>query len=164
LHLSLAILVILASIRWGDWKNLKQYYPTMLYVALANCLYKCFAHKYFHLWEEIPDFIINDKLSVFILHAFIINPFSAFLFLSNYPDSKIRQFLHTLKWIVIFIVIEWVAIMNGSIKHYNGWSMGWSIFFVVIMFSFIRLHYVKPFLALLLSVCTTLFYIFVFYL
>jgi hypothetical protein len=162
LHLLLSILILLASARWGDWKNWKQYYPTMLFISIANLMYKLFAHTYFHLWELVPDFIIFNKLSVFFLHGLIINPFSAFLFLSKYPKDKFRQFYHTLLWVIIYLSVEWVAVEIGSIVHDNGWNMGWSAVFVLTMFPMLRLHFLHPFIALILSSILTVFYLFVF--
>ncbi|WP_257351036.1 CBO0543 family protein [Pseudalkalibacillus decolorationis] len=162
MHILLSILVVIASIYLGDWKNWKRYYPTMLFIALSNLLYKLFALTYFHLWEALPNFLLLDKLSVYFLHVFIINPFSAFLFLSNYPKTKGAQVFHTAKWILIYLVLEWIAVHNGSINHYKDWNMGWSALFVIVMFLLLRIHFLYPFRALVLSLFLTLFYLIVF--
>jgi hypothetical protein len=153
LHILISLWVLLASWRWGDWKNFKLYYPTMLYIALFNLLYVFFAHEFFHLWELKSD--IGNHTTTFLLHSFIINPFSAFLFLSNYPSKFKSQILHTLKWIFLFLIVEWVGYKLGRIAYFNGWNFWWSVLFIMVMFPMLRLHYVKPVLTLFLSaVCT----------
>lgn len=36
IHLAIALGAILAAMYWGDWKNFKLYYPTIIYVIAAD--------------------------------------------------------------------------------------------------------------------------------
>jgi hypothetical protein len=161
LHVLISLWILLASWRWGDWKNFKLYYPTMLYIALSNFLYHFFADEYFHLWAFEPDMFIKHPVT-FIVHSFIINPFSVFLFLSNYPSMIKSQILHTLKWIFLFLIVEWIGYKLGTIVYFNGWNFWWSVLFIIVMFPMLRLHYVKPLLAIFLLVLCTLVHLWIF--
>lgn len=160
MHIFVAVWVLLASWRWGDWKNFILYYPTMLYIALSNLLYVFFAHEFFHLWELRED--IGNHAITFLIHVFIINPFSAFLFLSNYPSTLKSKILHTLKWIFLFLIVEWIGYKLEKITYHNGWNYWWSVLFIVVMFPMLRLHYVKPSWAIFLSVVCTLAHLWIF--
>jgi hypothetical protein len=161
LHIIISLWVILASLRWGDLKNWERYYPTMLYIISANLLYLFFAHTQFHLWEVQEGLFLNYSLVV-MLHTFVINPLATFLFLSNYPEGLLKQIFHIIKWIAIFIIVEWVGLKFGKITHSNGWNLLWSILFVTVMFVLLRLHYNHKIWALVLSVFVVLFYLVVF--
>ncbi|NSL53258.1 CBO0543 family protein [Calidifontibacillus erzurumensis] len=163
MHILLAIGVIIASKFFGDWKKWEQYYPSMLYTALASSLYEFLSHHTFHLWELEPHVYTNHLLT-HILHSFFIYPMSIFLYLSNYPDDNyFKQAIYIIKWILIFFVIEWLMVKYFSmISHHNGWSLGWSLFFDVVMFVVVRIHYKNPKVALALSVFWAFFYLFVF--
>jgi hypothetical protein len=162
LHIVIAISLIFASLRWGDWKNWERYYPTMLYLALSCTIYEFISHQYFHLWEIEPHYLTNETVT-HILHSVLIYPLSAYLFLSNYSEGKwTKQIIYITKWVILFIGIEWILTILKIISHVNGWTLGWSLFFDIVMFLMLRLHYVKPKLALLLSIFWTFFYLFKF--
>lgn len=161
MNLFLVILVIALSLWKGDWKNWEDYYPTMLYVSLATFLYEFISHSHYHLWEIRKDSILN-LMNVHFTHNLIINPFIAFIFLSHYPNGMKKQLIYLLKWIFSFVVLEWIAEWLGVLSYHNGWHLGWSFLFVVIMFPMIRLHHVHKLRALVLSVFFAVFYLAVF--
>ncbi|MGN7943201.1 CBO0543 family protein [Virgibacillus sp. 6R] len=161
MHLTLLIIVIIFSLIKGDWRNWREYYPTMLYTSLSTFVYEFISHSHYHLWELQEDSHFN-LMNVHFTHDLIINTLIAFVFLSNYPNNLKKQIIYTVKWILIFSVLEWIGVGLGTITHHNGWHMGWSILFTSVMFPMIRLHFVNPLLALILSVFCTLFYLFVF--
>ncbi|GGC76820.1 hypothetical protein GCM10007216_04170 [Thalassobacillus devorans] len=161
MHIAITIWVIVASIRWGDWKNWERYYSTMLYIASANLLYQFFAQKYFILWEVQEELFLNQSMVV-MLHTFVINPLAAFIFLSNFPDRFRKQIIHIIKWIIIFISVEWAGLNLGKITHSNGWNLGWSTFFVLVMLPMLVLHYKRKIWVLVVSVFFVLFYLYVF--
>ncbi|MFC7062358.1 CBO0543 family protein [Halobacillus seohaensis] len=161
LNLTLVILVIILSLIKGDWKNWEHYYPTMIYISLATFLYEFISHSHFHLWELQQDSIFN-LMNVHFSHNLIINPLVAFIFLSSYPSVFKKQLIYTLKWIVVFLILEWGGKEFGVLTYHNGWHYGWSSLFVVLMFPMIRIHHVNKLLALILSVLCALFYLVVF--
>jgi hypothetical protein len=161
MHFAIAIWAILAAVRWGDWKNFKQYYPTILYVICCDFLYKIFAVNSYHLWKLQEDFLLNH-FSTFFMHVLITFPLSVFLYLSTYPTPVKKQVIHILKWVFIYIFVEWIAWKCGRISYYHGWNIWWSLFFDVIMFGMIRLHFVHYLWAIPLSIVFTFFFLIVF--
>ncbi|WP_377888025.1 CBO0543 family protein [Alkalihalobacillus sp. R86527] len=161
MNLILVALVFLFAIMKGDWKNWESYYPTMLYISLASFLYEFISHSHFHLWELQEDHLFN-LMNVHFVHNLIINPFVAFVYLSNYPSSVKKQVFYTIKWILIFGLIEWIGTQTSIITYHNGWHIGWSVLFVTVMFPMVRLHHIHKLLALLLSCISTLVYLIIF--
>ncbi|WP_299095521.1 CBO0543 family protein [uncultured Metabacillus sp.] len=158
MHLILVIMVIIFSLLKGDWRKWETYYPTMLYVALATFLYEFISHSHFHLWElEENDYL--NVMNVHFLHNLIINPLISFVYLSNYPNKMVNQITYTLKWILTFLLLEWLGEYFGLLTYHNGWHFGWSFLFVIIMFPMIRLHHVHKLYALLLSVFFVVFFL-----
>nr|WP_239587503.1 CBO0543 family protein [Bacillus pakistanensis] len=101
-------------------------------------------------------------MNVHFVHNLIINPLIAMLFLSNYPSGFKRQMIYTLKWMFLFLLVEWACEHFGLISYHNGWHFGWSFLFVMIMFPMVRLHHVHKLWALILSVICAVFYLIVF--
>ncbi|WP_163536249.1 CBO0543 family protein [Gracilibacillus sp. YIM 98692] len=161
MHLVLSIGLIIVSFRWGDWGNWGRYYPTLLYMALFTCLYEYISHEHFHLWDFEKHFL--HKSIAHALHIFIINPLLTFVFLSNYQNQKLmKQIYYMLKWIIILTVLEGIMVYFHALTHYNNWNLWWSFIFYMVMLPMLRLHFLKPKLALILSVLCTIFYLFVF--
>jgi hypothetical protein len=161
IHIAIALWAILAAIYWGDWKNFKKYYPTMLFVIAADLLYKIFALNNYHLWRIQKDYIINH-ITTYLLYVLITFSLSTFVFLSTYPTTLKKQMVHILKWVFIYSVVEWIGWKFGRITYYHGWSIWWSIFFNVNMFIMMRIHYVNYLWAIPLSIICTFFYLLVF--
>lgn len=161
MHFALAIWLLVAVWLWADWKNWERYYSTLLYMACMGVLYLFFAEQFFYLWKFQPDFLLNQP-GVASLHTFWINPMIAFLFLSHYPTDHRRKLIHYLKWFIIFILIEWLAHQYGRITYQNGWNLGWSVFFDLIMLPMLRLHYTHKLWALAVSFFWILFFLFLF--
>ncbi|MBB3113429.1 hypothetical protein FHS18_005541 [Paenibacillus phyllosphaerae] len=61
MHLMTVAWTIMAVWRWGDRKHWKNYYPTMLYVALCAALY-LFVYGEDKLWN-FRGSLLNDKLN-----------------------------------------------------------------------------------------------------
>jgi hypothetical protein len=63
-----------------------------------------------------------------MLYTFIVFPATGLLFLGNYPKGVIKKILHTLQWIAIYGVWEYVFTLTGSIEYQYGWTLhfnGW---------------------------------------
>ncbi|MFC3038737.1 CBO0543 family protein [Virgibacillus xinjiangensis] len=161
IHLALATGLLIALLRWGDWDHIREYYPTMLIMAIADLAYEAVANEYYYLWKIHPDFFLDD-LGVLLLHAVVLYPFSAFLFLSNYPETLLWRIIHYAKWVAIYLVLEMIAYRLGVITYDHGWNLFWSSFFLIHMFLFLRLHYLRPLWAVIASVPSALFYMFMF--
>jgi hypothetical protein len=157
MHLGIAIWAIIAAWRWGDWKHWQRYQSTMLYFAAGNLLYNYFTSD-FPLWHFNPDFLINHKITE-VIYTFIVFPATVLLFLSRYPQSLKHRIYHIAQWILIYSALEWIGQVLGKIEYHHNWNFWWSVAFNCITFPMLRLHYVKPLAAFMLSVLFTVFFI-----
>ncbi len=138
---------------WGDWRNYRKYYPTYLFFLLGDFLYLYLLSDKFAMWTYTPQGVdegngLTNTHIVLSIMA-IKYPATILIFLGRYPEerSRIKQFIYILLWVVINAVNEAVDLFVGLIRHDHGWSLGWSVLFNLVMFSILRLHYVRPFRA-----------------
>lgn len=142
--------IILASIfliccwKWGDWRNWKKYYPTILYYILLDFLYNMLFANY-SLWEYgglFPNHSLND-----IFVAIIMFPCITLLYLPYYP-KKIDKQVYILFSAILLTTMEAVAFAFGLIKYYHSWNIWCSAAFWVATFVVLILHHKKPLIAL----------------
>ncbi|MBU9723300.1 MULTISPECIES: CBO0543 family protein [Bacillaceae] len=157
MHLITTIIVIIAVILKGDWKNWEKFHTTMLYIALCNLAYNFLTANYF-LWRLDADFLSNHSLTE-MLYTFIVFPATVLMFLTHYPKSIKKQVLHNGMWITIYILWEAFFLLTGRIQYQYGWNIWWSLFILCLMFPFIRLHHTKPLLTYVLSFIFTVLFI-----
>lgn len=150
MHITITIWALLAALRWGDWKHLYEYHTTMLYMSTMNLLYFFLTFQY-PLWE-VQAHLIPSYTIVSLLYTFIVFPCTVILFLSNYPTTSIKKWIHIGKWIAIYIGIEWIGGLFGLIIYHHGWNLSWSLIFLCIMFPMLRLHHRRPYTAYLVSI------------
>jgi hypothetical protein len=146
-----SILWIAVAFKFADRKWLP-YYPTLLFASLGNLLYELLCYKY-HLWQMEPNGLPVVMIPVLLL-TFIGMPASTWVYLSRYPFRKgiSTQVLYIAFFTIVFILLEFVAVKYGSITYHHNWNLWWSLVFVVIMFIVLRIHYLRPLLALVISV------------
>ncbi|WP_423410801.1 CBO0543 family protein [Heyndrickxia sp. MSNUG] len=132
----------------------------MQYIALGNLTYNflCASHW---LWQLSPDIKWLNHSLLEMSYTFITFPITTLMFLARYPEGQGLQRIlrHYLFWIVLYAGVEIILLMRGNIIYKYGWSLGWSILFDCIMFSFLRLHHKKPLLTLIISVPMAIFWI-----
>ncbi|WP_221564497.1 CBO0543 family protein [Alkalihalobacillus sp. TS-13] len=149
MHLSLTVLAVYTAWKWGDWRNWRKYHATMLYMTSMSLLYffYCSGHL---LWRIVPDFRIPYAVTE-SLYFFIIYPATVLLYLTEYPVGLSKKVLYNLKWIGIYIGFEFLANLFNKITYFNKWNLLYSLLFVCVMFPMLRLHYLKPLVAYLVS-------------
>ncbi|OPX89985.1 MAG: hypothetical protein A4E53_01200 [Pelotomaculum sp. PtaB.Bin104] len=156
----LALFIFIAW-RWGDWKNLNRYYPTILYFIICSLLYSVLLDNHL-LWKHEPVPPLNNILSnhktIILFNTFTRFPATCFVYLSNYPNGK-KQYLYIVLWVIIYAIIELITLKQNGISYHNGWNFSYSILFDIAIFSFLRLHYLRPTLTWVLSL---IFIIFIF--
>lgn len=154
-------LYIFAAWKWGDWKNWREYYPTILFFIIGDLLYHFLFYDYFPLWKFNPiPFdeklgITGTHISLFIM--FIKYPCTILLYLGNFPIERLKQFIYIGVWILIYTANELLTHSFGGINHYNGWNEWWSVLFNCAMFSLLALHHYRPLITWLLSFAFILF-------
>ncbi|WP_010530273.1 CBO0543 family protein [Lentibacillus jeotgali] len=150
MHILIIFLVVIAAWRCGDWSRFYQFHATMLYITAMNLLYFFFTTDY-PIWSFHSDFGVPEHV-LDLLHAFIVLPLTVMIFLSKFPDGRIHKVLYIGKWVLLYIIFEWAGQHLGAIEYANGWSIGWSFLFVLVMFPILRLHYARPLAAYGLSI------------
>jgi hypothetical protein len=142
---------------WGDWKNWQKYYPTILFFLLGDFIYQYLLADHYPMWKYNPQGV-DEEIGLTHTHVSfsimaIKYPATALIYLSRFPEqSKWKQALYIFCWVLLYAVNELLDVNANLIKYYNGWNFWWSIFFNVVMFSILRVHYLKPLLAWLLSI------------
>jgi hypothetical protein len=150
----LTIIILVLTWKLGDWRNWKQYYPTILFWALGNTIY-CYLTFDKPLWKfttNIPSSLAN------IIMAVIIFPCVSLLFLPYFPrNSLVKKLLYIFLWVFLFSFIEWWALQIQHFAHFNGWNFTYSVIFNLGMFTLLQIHYKKPQWAWLVSIITGIF-------
>ena len=159
MRIVLAILFICLCFKWGDRKNWKLFYPTVLFYIISNLSYDILTYSK-PLWLYSGSFWNHTFADYFV--AFFTYPAIIILFLSNFPKKILRQVLYIVFWVFIMSFVEYIMHINGGIKYYNGWSIGWSILFDSIMFSLLFLNYKKPLLSWIISIVLAFSLMFIF--
>ena len=93
------------------WRQFPKYYPNILYVSLFNWLYYFLVHNKL-LWELQSD-IMNRK-TLKIIHICIINPLLILFYLSNLPNTLVKQFIYVIRWFTISTLVEWTILSRGE--------------------------------------------------
>jgi hypothetical protein len=151
---SLVWLVIL--FKWGDWRNWKKYYPTILFFIVGDFIYLYLLSDQFPMWRYNPQGydkgvgIKNAHVSLSIMA--IKYPATILIYLSKFPDhNKWKQMVYVLFWVVLYGVNEMIDLNANLIKYYNGWNLWWSIIFNLVTFIILRIHFSRPLIAWVLS-------------
>lgn len=155
MHLAIAVVVLIASWRLADWKNWKKYQSTMYYMVIGSLLYEFLTEDH-DAWIFNSDFLFKGKYIV-MLYALFITPLSILIFLSKYPQKRMKQILYLLLWVIIYISLEWILRRFGKISYYYGWNIWWSVAFDCMMFPVLILHYIKPIWAYAVSAVVVFF-------
>ena len=145
--ISISIFFI-SAYRWGDWKNWRKYYPTMIFFGMGDLIYiAVFHHK--PLWK-FPTNFLTPSLDELLLIFSIFFP-TTLLFLSNYPKKLYSQIIYIVAWVAFYMVIEIVDLMAGIIEYGSGWNLWWSLLHNTIQFPLIALHHRKPILTWIIA-------------
>jgi hypothetical protein len=142
--------------KWGDWRNWEKYYPTILFMIVGNFLYNILTYNY-PMWLYEEKFLPNHTL-IEMVHSFVVFPVVVLIFLPRFPEKNISQKIgYVLRWVIIFVSVEWLMTKFNLFTYHNGWNIGWSILFNIVMFTTLRIHYKKPLLAWVISVFVVIF-------
>lgn len=146
-----SILWIIVTIKYGDWRNWRQYYPSILFVIVGNLLYEVICSEY-PMWAMEENGLPNRTIPILLLSV-IGMPTSTFVYLSHFPytESRLRKLMYILLFVFIFAILEIISVKLGSITYHHGWNILWSILFDFIMFIIIVVHSRKPVKAIFLS-------------
>lgn len=151
-----ALLSIPICWKWGNWRNWKAYYPTIVFLIMGNLVYMVLADSK-PLWQAggiLAKYPIWDISAMMVLYASTV-----ILYLSFYDrikSSRRKTIAYIVIWIVVYSAMELVSHITGQYNYYNGWVFFYSVIFNCLMFPILLLHYHKPLWAWL--VCIILMY------
>lgn len=151
MHVLTALITIFSAWLWGDWRNWLRYQSTMLFIATGNLIYNLICADHY-LWRFIPESFSNYTITE-LIYTLIVFPFSTLIYLSKYPeDSWAIKILYNIKWIVIYIVFEYIFMLTHVIIYQHGWAIWHSLIFVILMFPLLRLHHTRPLLGYICAI------------
>ncbi|MDZ5474486.1 CBO0543 family protein [Bacillus sp. 31A1R] len=160
MNILVAILLLAASFIWGNWSRWRELLPTFYYLSFMNLFYEFIGNEYKHLWK-LESNITNEFLTICI-YNFIVYPCIIVLFFGNLPTEKAKTIISLIKWIIVSVIIEYIALKLGYIKYLNGWNVYWTCFFWATMYPMLILHNRKPLAAIGLSFVFIAFYLYIF--
>lgn len=147
---------LFALFKWGDWRNWKRYYPTILFFTLGDFIYLYLLSDHYPMWRYTPQGIdeniglTNTYISLSII--LIKYPATTLIYLSKFPSGrKLYQLLYVILWVLIYVLNEFIDLKLNLMKHYNGWNLYWSMLFDVVLFTTLRIHFTRPIIAWLIS-------------
>lgn len=151
MRILIALAYCLAAWRWGEWRDWRKYYPTILFMILIDNIVDIITYQH-SLWVFRPSFLLNtDTVSKLFLN-FTVFPATVILFLSRFPSNSWgKQIGYILLWSSLYFTTEAFAFSRGLIAHENGWSLGWSAVHNVIMFTVLKVHHANPLLAWIIA-------------
>ena len=123
----LAIISIIICYKFGDWRNWKNYYPTILFFILSNVTYILLVYNN-PLWLYESKILNHTFSDLFI--CITVYPSTVMLFIPHLPSKKTKIFLHISIYVAIYI-LEFIAMKLGYFTHLNGWNMWYSSYLIV---------------------------------
>lgn len=156
MHFVYNALMLLSVIKWGDWRNWRQYYPTILFFIVGDLLKQFLLYEH-SMWsyQELyfgANAILKNHTFITLMIMFVFYTGTILIFLGHYPAGKLKQFFWIMFWVGIYFFIEYINLYNlNLINHHNGWTIWWSLVFNIIMFVTLRIHFKNPLIAWALS-------------
>lgn len=161
MNIWIAGIMLIIGWKWGDWRNWEKYYPTILFMIIGNFLYNLLTYNHpMWLYEEA---LLPNHTIIEMVHSFVVFPVTVLVFLPHFPENNLlKKIVYILRWEAIFITVEWILSRLELFSYHNGWSIGWSVLFNVVMFTLLRIHFKRPLLAWIISVFIVLFFMILF--
>ena len=145
----LACLFVLACYKWGDWRNWKTYYPTILFLIAGDFIYY-YVSAAKPLWQYTAKLFPGTFATLII--ALIIYPCTVLLFIPFNPKSgAITKVCYITGWVSLYAFLEYLALKYNYMQHFNGWNFLYSVLFYYALFPLLLVHQKKPQIAWLLS-------------
>ncbi|MFD0824564.1 CBO0543 family protein [Neobacillus sp. M.A.Huq-85] len=160
MYIFISTIYSIAALIWGDWRNWKQYYPTILFFIIGDFLYNFLLYNK-SMWI-FHDLILPNHTMITLLAMAFSYTATVLIYLGRFPKSWIKRFFWFLLWWGIYIVIEFINNKMGFITYHHNWNFGWSIIFSGIIFFILPIHQKKPLLAWFLSIIIIVYLLIIF--
>lgn len=143
-HIVVALIAISVCYKWGDMKNWKLYYPTILFFIIGDLSYNVITYNN-PLWLYYSPLLKHTFSDLLI--DITVYPSTVLVFVPNFPKGTYKRGLYISYYVLIYTFFEFVSLRLGYIIHFNGWNIMSSIIFNYVMFIMIILHHKKPLIA-----------------
>lgn len=150
MYILINTLYLVAGFIWGDWKNWKNYYPTILFFIMGDFLYNFLLYNK-PMWI-FHDLILPNHTTITILAMVISYATTVLIYIGKFPKDWKKRILWFLFWSGLFFSIEYINSKLGFINYHNGWNLWWSALFTAIIFFILPIHHKRPLLAWILSI------------
>ena len=156
-NMSIIFFIIYGFFGWkyGNWKEFRKYYPTLLYFIIGDFLYQflLFDHTMwlFHPVGQIEKALHFNHTIIALGKMAIQYPVTIAIFLGRLNSNAKERVLSIFLWIGIYAITQVIAHFFGGITYHNGWNFGWDLIFNSVMFPLLLLHYSKPLYAWILT-------------
>ena len=146
----LAGFFILACYFFGDCRNWRSYYPTILFLIAGDLIY-LYVTSAKPLWLYTPT-LISGTIATLIV-ALVIYPCTILIFLPTYPKSgALKKTGYIMGWVCLYAILEYLGLMYNYMQHFNGWNFVHSVLFDFALFPLLLIHHRNPSVAWLLAV------------
>lgn len=150
MYIFINALYLLAGIIWGDWRNWKNYYSTILFFMLGDFLYNFLLYNK-SMWI-FHDLVLPNHTMITILAMTISYSATVLIYLGMFPKGWKKRSLWFLLWSGLFLSLEYINSKLGFITYHNGWNIWWSVLFTGVIFIILPIHYKRPLLAWFFSI------------
>ena len=150
MYLSINAFYLIAGYVWGDWRNWRMYYPTILFFILGDFLYNFLLYQK-SMWL-FHDLLLPNHTLVTLIAMVVSYSVTVLIYLGRFPKEWKKRVLWFLLWSGFYVVIEYINYQLGFITYHNGWNISWSVLFTGVIFFILPVHHKRPLLAWFLSV------------
>lgn len=151
--LVIVFLFVIICFKWGDWRNWRVYYPTILFLIGGDFIASyVFSAK--PLWRYEAT-IISGVLTQLII-ALVVYPCTVMVFLSSFQKPRINKAAYFAVWVCFYSALEYLGVKFHYFAYYNGWNFACSVIFNIVLFELLVVHQKNPPKAWLLSFITGL--------
>ena len=148
-HVILGLVSVIIAWKWGDWRNWRLYYPTIVFLMLGDLIQMVITYNY-PLWTYNSQFFSHTISNLIV--TFTVFPCVVMLFIPYHPQKGIiKKCLYMLSLSLSFTLIEWFSNLLGFFSYYHNWNIWCSLVFNIILIPLVRIHYHDPRLALPLA-------------
>lgn len=140
-HILIALLSIFICYIFGDWRNWKGYYSTILFFILANvvCMLLTYNHQLWCYESKLLNCSFCD-----LLICITVYPSTVMVFIPHFPKEIKKIVPHVSFYVAIYTIAELISLKLGYFTYDHGWNIWCTLIFNSIMFPILYLHYKKP--------------------
>ncbi|WP_423798289.1 CBO0543 family protein [Neobacillus sp. SAB-20_R2A] len=154
MYIFINALYVIAGIIWGDWRNWKQYYSTILFFIIGDFLHNFLLYQK-SMWI-FHDLILPKHTIISLVQMVFSYSATTLIYLGRFPNSLGKQSLWYLLWCGMYLLIEYINYKLKFITYHHGWNFGWSVIFTGIIFFILPIHQKRPLLAWFVSIIIVL--------